>query len=146
MSTFGSGPFDSDTAEDFLDELKVQPTAQRLAMVERTLRSGIETGGSTSPSVLPEEVIVAAAVVAANLSAGRSLPWNEEQPGITEWLTKPVEPALASSAVEALEATLPPDGWWWRSWVHTEDKAEAQEAINRLQAVLTGDNPSPARA
>ncbi|WP_405772418.1 DUF4259 domain-containing protein [Actinacidiphila glaucinigra] len=55
MSTCESGPFDGDTAEDFLDELKDRPTAQRLAVVERTLRTGIEAGVSASPSVLPKE-------------------------------------------------------------------------------------------
>jgi alpha-glucosidase len=92
MSTFGPGLFDSDTAEDFLDALEEQSTAQRLTVVERTLRAGIETGGSPSPSVLSEEVIVAAAVVAANLPAGRSLTWHEEHPGITGWLPRAVEP------------------------------------------------------
>jgi alpha-glucosidase len=145
MGTFGSGLFDSDTVEDFLDALEEQPTAQRLMVVERTLRAGIETGGSPPPSVLPEEVIVAAAVVAANLQAGRSLTWHEEYPDIAGWLPKPVEPALAACAVQALEATLPADGWWWRSWVHAEDRADAQEAIDELRTVLTRTGPSPAQ-
>ncbi|MEW1614375.1 MULTISPECIES: DUF4259 domain-containing protein [unclassified Streptomyces] len=136
MGTWGSGPFDSDTAEDFLDELQEQSAPQRLAVVENTFRSAIEGGGSSSSSVLPEEVMTAAAVVAANVPAGRSLAWNEEYPGIMEWLAKPITPALASSAVQALEAALPTDGWFWRSWVDAEERSEAQAAIDRLRSVL----------
>ncbi|GHA10659.1 DUF4259 domain-containing protein [Streptomyces echinoruber] len=115
MGTWGSGPFDSDTAEDFLDELKERSALQRLAVVENVFRSVVEAGGNSSSSVLPEEVVASAAVVAANVPTGSSLSWGEEYSGIREWLPKPIAPALASSAIRALEATLPADGWFWRS-------------------------------
>src|SRR5689334_15523069 len=116
MGTWGSGPLDSDTAEDFLDELEEQPVSQRLTVVEKTFRSAIEAGGSSNSSVLPEEVMAAAAVVAANIPAGRVLVWNEEYPSITEWLAKPITPTLASAAIQALDVTLPADSWFWTSW------------------------------
>ncbi|WP_164715981.1 DUF4259 domain-containing protein [Streptomyces sp. WAC 06738] len=143
--TWGSGPFDSDAAEDFLDELEGRSAPQRLAAVERTLRSAIEGDGSSSSSVLPEEVMAAAAVVAANIPAGNSLAWNEEVAGITEWLVKPVEPALAASAAQALDVALPPDGWFWRSWVDMEERSEAQAAIDRLQSILRPAGPADSR-
>ncbi|MEV5156394.1 DUF4259 domain-containing protein [Streptomyces werraensis] len=136
MGTWGSGPFDSDTAEDFLDAMERQSTAQRLEVIERTLRAAIEGAGSSTSSVLPEEVMAAAAVVAANVPAGQSLPYYEEYPSVTEWLAKPISPLLASSAIRALELTLPEDGWFWRSWVDSDVREEAQAAINRLRAVL----------
>ncbi|MEV5546293.1 DUF4259 domain-containing protein [Streptomyces sp. NPDC052309] len=136
MGTWGSGPFDSDTAEDFLDELEEQPVPQRLEVIERTFRAAIEAGGSSTSSVLPEEVMAAAAVVAANVPAGRALAWNEEYPSITEWLAKPIAPPLALSAIRALELTLPADGWFWRSWVDAAEREEAQAAIDSLRAVL----------
>ncbi|MEU0657435.1 DUF4259 domain-containing protein [Streptomyces albogriseolus] len=136
MGTWGSGPFDSDTVEDFLAELEEQLAPQRLEVVERTFRAAIEAGGSSTSSVLPEEVMAAAAVVAANVPAGRSLAWNEEYPSITEWLAKPITPPLASSAIQALELTLPADGWFWRSWVDAGEREEAQAAIDSLRAVL----------
>lgn len=49
MGTWGSGPFDSDTAEDFLDELEEQPASRRLAVVENTFRSAIEAGEAQIP-------------------------------------------------------------------------------------------------
>ncbi|WP_149552860.1 DUF4259 domain-containing protein [Streptomyces marokkonensis] len=145
MGTWGSGPFDSDTAEDFLDGLEEQSAPQRLAVVQSTFRSAVEGGGSSSSSVLPEEVMAAAAVVAANIPAGHSLTWNEEYPGITEWLAKPITQALASSAVRALEVVLPADGWFWRSWVDPQERSEAQAAIGRLQSVLRRVGESESR-
>ncbi|MEU9174059.1 DUF4259 domain-containing protein [Streptomyces sp. NPDC048420] len=136
MGTWGSGPFDSDTAEDFLDELEEQPASRRLTVVENTFRSAIEAGGRSNSSVLPEEVMAAAAVVAANVPAGSSLAWNEEYPSITEWLAKPITPALALSAIQALEVALPADGWFWRSWVDASEREEAQAAIGSLRSVL----------
>jgi hypothetical protein len=136
MGTWGSGPFDSDTAEDFLDELEEQPASQRMEVVERTFRAAIEAGGSSTSSVLPEEVMAAAAVVAANIPSGRSLVWNEEYPSVTEWLVGPIAPALASSAIQALEVALPADGWFWRSWVDAGEREEAKAAIDSLRSVL----------
>ncbi|PAX83042.1 hypothetical protein CLM85_05145 [Streptomyces albidoflavus] len=136
MGTWGSGPFDSDTAEDFLDEMEERSAPQRLEVVEHTFRTAIEAGGNSTSSVLPEEVVAAAAVVAANVPTGRSLPWNEEYPSVTEWLAKPVAPLLASSAIQALELTVPTGGRFWRSWVDADEREEAQAAINSLRAVL----------
>lgn len=136
MGTWGSGPLDSDTAEDFLDELEEQPVSQRLTVVEKTFRSAIEAGGSSNSSVLPEEVMAAAAVVAANIPAGRVLVWNEEYPSITEWLAKPITPTLASAAIQALDVTLPADSWFWTSWVDASEREEAQAAIDSLRSVL----------
>ncbi|WP_217235077.1 DUF4259 domain-containing protein [Streptomyces sp. AC555_RSS877] len=136
MGTWGSDPFDSDTAEDFHDELEEQPASRRLAVVESTFRSAIEAGGSSNSSVLPEEVMALAAVAAANVPAGSSLAWNEEYLRITEWLAKPIAPALASSAIQVLEVALPADGWFWRSWVDASDREEAQAAIGSLRYAL----------
>ncbi|MFJ2953259.1 hypothetical protein [Streptomyces sp. NPDC087270] len=116
--------------------MEEQPAPRRLEVVERTFRAAIEAGGGSTSSVLPEEIMAASAVVAANVPAGRSLPWNEEYPRITEWLTKPIAPLLASSASQALELTFPADGWFWRSWVDVGEREEAQAAIDSLRAVL----------
>lgn len=136
MGTWGTGPFDSDTAEDFLNELEDRPAWQRLTVIENTFRSAIEARGSSSSSVLPEEVTAAAAAVVANIPAGSYLARNEEYPNIAKWLTKPITPALASSAIRALEVTLPADGWFWRSWVDAGEREEAQATIDSLQSAL----------
>ncbi|WP_446042813.1 DUF4259 domain-containing protein, partial [Streptomyces albidoflavus] len=48
MGTWGSGPFDSDTAEDFLDEMEERSAPRRLEVVEHTFRTAIEAGGNST--------------------------------------------------------------------------------------------------
>lgn len=80
MGTWGSGPFDNDTAEDTLEELDAMSQRHREETVSAVFRSAVRGAGSPSASVLPEEVIVAAAVVAANTPAGARVEWNEDYP------------------------------------------------------------------
>ncbi|RFS83646.1 DUF4259 domain-containing protein [Actinomadura spongiicola] len=40
MGTWGSGPLDSDTAEDYLDELEDQSASHRLSVVKRGCFAG----------------------------------------------------------------------------------------------------------
>ncbi|SDP57906.1 protein of unknown function [Streptomyces sp. cf386] len=135
MGTWGSGPFDNDTAEDTLEELDEMSQRDREETVGSVFRSAVRGARSPSASVLPEEVIVAAAVVAANTPAGARVDWNEDYPSITGWLAKPISPALAASAVEGLQAALPADGWYWGGWKEPQDKAEA-EWIDRITSIL----------
>lgn len=138
MGTWGTGPFDSDIAGDFLDQLEGLSALQRLAVIERTFRVVIESGGSSTSSVLPEEVIAAAALMAANIPEGQFFAWEEEYPGMSGWLPQPIPSGLASNALQALDVALPPGGWFWRSWVDDPDRAEAQAVIESLRAVLLG--------
>jgi hypothetical protein len=136
MGTWGPGPFDSDTAEDFLDELEEQSAPRRLAAVEKTFHSALGAAGTTNSAVLPEEVIVAAAVVAANTTAGDSTDWHEDYPSMTEWLAKPIPADLATSALRALDSALPPGGSFWRSWVDAGEREEARGEIDRVRSLL----------
>ncbi|MEV7413279.1 DUF4259 domain-containing protein [Streptomyces althioticus] len=133
MGTWGPGPFDSDTAEDYLDELEEQPASGRLAAVTTTFRATSEGGTS---EVLPEEVMAAAAVVAANLPAGASLEWSEDYSGVTDWLPKPIDSSLASSAMQALESVFSENESFWRSWVNEEEREEARAELDRVKALL----------
>lgn len=146
MGTWGPEPFDSDTAADYLDDLGELSPPMRLDAIVRTLGSVPETPRETAPGdgvrrpadALPEEVIAAAAVVAANLPSGERLPWNGEVAGITEWLPQPVPEAVRSLAIGALDAAVPAGGWWWRSWVDDADRDRAAGALDRLRAALGG--------
>ncbi|PJE98286.1 hypothetical protein CUT44_08445 [Streptomyces carminius] len=134
MGTWGPGPFDSDTAEDYLDELEEKSASGRLVAVTTTFRATTEDG--TSSEILPEEVIAAAAVVAANLPAGASLEWSEDYSDVTDWLPKPVDPILASSAMRALENVFSENESFWRSWVNAEEREEARAELDRVKALL----------
>lgn len=136
MGTWGVEPFDSDTALDFLDGLGALSAEERLESVVKTLESVLESARPESLETLPEEVISAAAVIAANLPSGEQFPWNEEVPGVTEWLPRPVPIRARTLAIEALEAALPLDGWWWRSWVDDAERVQAKTALDEVKRAL----------
>src|SRR5688572_26572041 len=121
MGTWGTGPFDSDMAEDFVDQLEDLSSERRAEI----LRSRLEQAVSDSPDKLLGEVLAAAAVVAANRPAGRNMPWKEGYSGIASWLRGNDVGSLAGLADRALESQFPPDGWYWQSWVEEEERNEA---------------------
>lgn len=133
MGTWGTGPFDSDTAEDLADSLEDLPAEERMARVDRVLRRAIDAGDSEK---LPGEVIAAAAVIASNLPPGINLPWNEDYEGISEWLPKPVPTEFTARAIQALDRALPADGWYWRSWTDDNDRREAEDVVNAARSAL----------
>ena len=139
MGTWGVSPFGSDSAQDLLDTVGAMPPAERLALVERTLASGVESGDSPSATVLPDEVIAAVAIVAANLPGGHGLPWNDDVAGVVDWLPRPLPSGLPDLAARALDSAAPPDGWWWRSWVEESDRRAARDAIDQVRAALSAD-------
>lgn len=136
MGTWGSGPFDNDSADDLFDELAPLSGPQRMSALLGILSE--VTGGPDADNnkVLPDRVMAAAAVVAANTPSGAELDWNEERPEIADWLAKPVPTETLSEAVRALEAALPPDSWYWTSWVDNEERVESTENFNTLLRVL----------
>jgi alpha-glucosidase len=134
MGTWGPGPFDSDTAEDYLDELEDRPASGRLEVITTTFRTTSE--GGISSEVLPEEVMAAAAVVAANLPAGASLEWSEDYSDVINWLPKPINSSLTSSAMQALENVFSENESFWRSWVNEEEREEARAELDRVKALL----------
>jgi alpha-glucosidase len=136
VGTWGVEPFDSDTALDFLDGLGALTAAARLELVVGTLESVLASAQPESAETLPEEVICAAAVIAANLPSGEGFSWNEEAPRVTEWLPKPVPLQVRTLAIDALEAVLPVGGWWWRSWVDDAERAQAKDALDDVKRAL----------
>lgn len=139
MGTWGDGPFGSDTAMDFLEQAEQLSGPERQTMVERTLTTALEPRERGREEVLPEEVLAAASVVAANLPSGADLPWNDEMPGISEWLPERPSRQLRDLAVEALGVALPVNGWWWESWVDPNDRSRMKDAFDRIISVL-GEN------
>ncbi|GLY79218.1 DUF4259 domain-containing protein [Actinoallomurus iriomotensis] len=134
MGTWGVGPFDSDTAEDFVDGLENLSVPQRIEVLRAAFRRAIDAGDSEP---LPGEIIAAAAVVAANMPAGETLSWNEDYPGISEWLVRPIPSDVAALSIQALEAALPANGWFWQSWIDDEEKRESEAVVSRIKSVLS---------
>lgn len=133
MGTWGTGPFDSDMAEDFVDRLEDLSSAERADRLRARLEKAVSADGDDK---LPGEVLAAAAVVAASLPTGRGLPWNEDYEGVESWLSPDDTGDLARLAEQALVVTLAPDSWYWTSWTDEENSTEARAVHDRLRQVL----------
>lgn len=137
MGTWGTGPLDNDTADDLLDELEPMPVEHRLSTLEAIFNKATEVSAEDGGPILPDQVLAAAAVVAANTPAGASLPWLKDQledhHDLTAWLGSAITKETAEVATQALVASLPQDSWYWQSWV---DEAERNEAMEEFQSLL----------
>ncbi|GIF62575.1 hypothetical protein Ais01nite_06100 [Asanoa ishikariensis] len=139
MGTFGTDPFSSDGAMDFLEELAEQPPDGRAAELERLFLLVRNQPDLLGREFFPDEVVAAAAIVAATLPFGRqfserleSLAENDLAPDVR--LGAPA-PRLASIAREALLFVAGP---WQQGWVDDTDAAEARDTIAELSRVLAG--------
>ncbi|WP_217170020.1 DUF4259 domain-containing protein [Streptomyces sp. AC512_CC834] len=136
MGTWGAEPFDSDTAQDYLDQLVGLTAPQRLDAIKQTLEDVLGREDSRTSESLPEEVVAAAAVITANLESGSEFSWNEEASGVIRWLEKPISVGIRDLALSALDASIPEGNWWWQSWVDTSDREIAQACLSHVRLAL----------
>lgn len=138
MGTFGTGPFSSDGALDLLDKLAGQPAGQRRAVLEGIFLQVRDRPGLLGREFFPDEVVAAAAIVAAGMAGGEDIQRDlvGQGYGISAVLVPAPDPALCASALEALLAAAGRDGPWHDGWVDPETAAEARQITDRLAAVL----------
>ncbi|MEU8218370.1 DUF4259 domain-containing protein [Micromonospora taraxaci] len=142
MGTFGTGPFSSDGALDFLDELAERPPQQRAEVLRHLLGYVLANRDLLYREYFPDEVVASAALVAATLPGGEHLQHRltqvSDEPS-TVILPEPV-PDLAASALTALHFVAGPGGPWHQGWTTEIDQAEAQQTIDKLTAILQAAN------
>ncbi|HXB49795.1 MAG TPA: DUF4259 domain-containing protein [Streptosporangiaceae bacterium] len=138
MGTFGTGPFDSDGALDFVDGLAELPTGQRREVLERMFLVVRNEPEQLARTVFPDEVVAAAAVVAASLSGGASIRQQLANTGydadaivVTE-----ADHELAASALNALGRAAGRDGPWHHGWTSPDDAVRARQTTEQLAAIL----------
>ena len=138
MGTFGTGPFSSDGALDFLDELAGQPAGQRLEALERIFFQVRDCPDLLGRKFFPDEIVAAAAVVAASLAGGEDIRRDLEHQGydVDAILDRAPDPELRASALEALLVAAGRGGPWHDGWVDPETAAEARQTTDRLVAAL----------
>ncbi|CCH19348.1 Conserved hypothetical protein [Micromonospora lupini str. Lupac 08] len=138
MGTFGTGPFSSDGALDFLDELAERPPQKRVEALRHMLGYVLTNRDLLWREYFPDQVVAAAALVAATFPGGEHLRHRltqvAEEPSATI-LPEPA-PDLATSALEALRFVAGPGGPWHQGWTTETDQAEAQRTIDGLTAIL----------
>lgn len=71
MGTFGTGPFSNDGALGLLDELADQPASQRRDVLERIFLQVRDRPDLLGRKFFLDEIVAAAAVVAAGLPGGK---------------------------------------------------------------------------
>jgi hypothetical protein len=137
MGMFGTGPFSSDGAMDFLKELAEETPDRRGAALERLFRSVKEQPELVGRNFLPDQVVAAAAIVAATSLGGdqfgehlQALAAND--PAFDARLPAPVQ-GLASAALEALGSVAER---WRQERPKGTDAAEASQTIAALSQVL----------
>ncbi|WP_091562507.1 DUF4259 domain-containing protein [Micromonospora pattaloongensis] len=141
VGTFGTGPFSSDGALDFLEELAERPTEQQLDALRHMFTYVLANRDRLWREFFPDEVVAAAALVAATLPGGEHLQHRltelAELADETDIALLPASASgLAAPALEALLFVAAPDGPWHQGWTTEADRLHAQRTIDDLVAIL----------
>lgn len=138
MGTFGAGPFSSDGALDFLDELAGQPAGYRRELLQRVFGQARDRPDLLGRTFFADEVVAAAAVVAAGLPGGEGIRQELTADGydVSTVLVPGPDPGLNAAALDALLIAAGQDGPWHDGWVNPQDAAQARQTADRLAAIL----------
>ncbi|HEX5595187.1 MAG TPA: DUF4259 domain-containing protein [Micromonosporaceae bacterium] len=141
MGTFGTGPFSSDGALDFVEELAERPPEQHLDALRHLFTYVLANRGLLWREFFPDEVVAAAALVAAALPGGEHLQHCladlSDETGVG--LLPASASELTASALEALLFVAGPDGPWHQGWTTEADRLDAQRTIDDLLAILRAE-------
>jgi len=138
MGTFGTGPFDGDGALDFLDGLAELHGGQRREVLERMFLVVRNEPEQLERTVFPDEVVAAAAVVAASLAGGTSIRQKLANSGYDAdaIVVTDADQELAASALNALGRAAGRDGPWHHGWTSPGDAVRARQTTEQLAAIL----------
>lgn len=88
-------------------------------------------------TLVPDEILAAASVVASSHPSGRSLPWSSDEAIVSALISEEAALAMAGDAVRALDITMSQQGTRWReSWVSDDDRRVAEAGLDELRRVL----------
>jgi len=138
VGTFGTGPFSSDGALDFLDELGERVPDQRAGALGRWFAHMQANPDRLWKDYFPDEVIAAVALVVAALPGGKYLrdtAFAAFEEAAAAALPGPA-PELVVPARNALLTVAGSGGAWLRGWKDEDAQAEAQATVDGLLAVL----------
>jgi Domain of unknown function (DUF4259) len=144
MGTFGTGPFGNDGALDLLDELTGQPASQRRVTLERIFFQVRDRPNLLGWKFFPDEIVAAAAVLAASLPGGASIRQDLSDQGYSADAIEvlPPDPELSHSALEALQVAAGRDGPWHDGWADPKTAAQARQTTDQIAAILMREEHS----
>jgi hypothetical protein len=121
---------------DFLDERRDEPLDVRVIKIQEVF-SAAQDQEELGHSIFPEEVLAAAAVVAASLPSGGRLPWNGEDSLASALIPEESAVGMAGDALRSVDlAATYQNSWWRESWTSDEDRHAAKSALTELRDVL----------
>lgn len=138
MGTFGAGPFGNDGALDLLDTVADQPAGRRRTILERIFLQVRDRPDLLGWKFFPDEIVAAAAVVAASLPGGEPIRQDLADLGydLDAMLISAADHELNTVAREALLIAAGPDGPWHEGWTDPQAAAQARQTTDQLDAIF----------
>ncbi|MGW6404130.1 DUF4259 domain-containing protein [Streptomyces sp. NPDC055134] len=132
MGTWGTGPFDSDLAADFVDELEGLTSQKVIKVLERAFQRVTDSGARVDGGDGTEAVAAAALVASTIPGSGIVI---DPDDGPREPLPQ-LPLALRSSAVLALQCVLQDGSELLTGWVDNADAAQWRHEVQRIAEAL----------
>ncbi|WP_329266960.1 DUF4259 domain-containing protein [Streptomyces sp. NBC_01451] len=132
MGTWGTGPFDSDLAADFVNDLEGLTSQKVIEVLERAFRRVTDSGARVDGGDGAEAVVAAALVASTIPGSGMVI---DPDDGPREPLPQ-LPLALRSSAVLALQCLLHDGSELLTGWVDSADAALWRHEVHRIAETL----------
>ncbi|MEU2561978.1 DUF4259 domain-containing protein [Streptomyces longispororuber] len=133
MGTWGTGPFDSDLAADFVDELEALTPQKIIDVLGRALQRVTDSGAHVDRGDIIEAVAAAALVASAVPGSGIVI---DPDDGPSEPLPE-LPLSLRRSAVLALHRVLQNEAATAAGWVDSADAAQWRREVRQIMDALT---------
>ncbi|MEV4993646.1 DUF4259 domain-containing protein [Streptomyces niveus] len=139
MGTWGAGLLDSDSAQDFLDQVKGMPAEARPALVEQVVVRVAGDASVVNREFVPEEVIVAVAIIAATVAEAGDYAWMHN--GDLVEMTREMDPQihLRDAAVSALAIVAGDrNSPLLSGWKSEDDLRSVEQQVDEIRTALSG--------
>lgn len=137
MGTWGFGVLESDTAQDFIDQVRALPTEGRLTPVADILGKVAADASVINREFLPEEVIAAVAIVAALGVESHDHAWMDDENFLDAIRGIQPQSQLRGVALMALrEVTEGDNSFLLAGWKDDSDRVAITRQVDEIKAVL----------
>lgn len=137
MGTWGAGIFENDTAQDFLSELHDRTPEVRISEIREILERAASEPSVIMREYVPEEVVVAVAMVAATMSTDSRSDWARD-PALQDAVAGiDRQDSLSPVAISALREVIAYQGGWLISSLKDEDDRRLlRQQLDEIERML----------
>lgn len=138
MGTWGVGLLESDSAQDFLDEIAALDQRRRYERISQVLNSVADNPAVVMKQLVPEEAIAAVVIVASSVLTKDTYEWATAVKDVHNGsLILQEAHGLTGVALRVLRSIVSEEhGWWTESWVSESDRQRAGRQIQEVISVL----------